>query len=56
MALTYIGGEIAQIEMNLPNAIIGVFQGMFLFALLGLDVLGRYRFERRRPAGARQEA
>lgn len=43
MALTYIGGETAQIEMNLPSAITGVFQGMFLFFLLGIDVLAKYR-------------
>lgn len=43
MALTYIGGETVQIEMNLPSAVTGVFQGMFLFALLGVDVLSKYR-------------
>ncbi len=43
MALTYIGGETVQIEMNLPSAVTGVFQGTFLFALLGIDVLARYR-------------
>ena len=54
MALTYIGGEAAQIEMNLPSAITGVFQGMFLFSLLGIDVLAsfRIRFTGRTPAGA----
>lgn len=46
MALTYIGGETAQIEMGLPSAVTGVFQGMFLFALLGIDVLARYRIRR----------
>ena len=43
MALTYIGGESAQISMNLPSAVTGVFQGMFLFFLLGIDVLAKYR-------------
>ncbi|MEK9723748.1 MAG: ABC transporter permease [Rhodospirillaceae bacterium] len=54
MALTYIGGEAAQIEMNLPSANTGVFQGMFLFALLGIDVLARFRIRVawRAPAGA----
>ena len=53
MALTYIGGEAAQIEMNLPSAVTGVFQGMFLFSLLGIDVLAsfRIRFTGRVPAG-----
>ncbi|MEE2999157.1 MAG: ABC transporter permease [Pseudomonadota bacterium] len=44
MALTYLGGDNAQIEMNLPNAVTGVFQGMLLFFLLASDVLVRYRF------------
>ena len=50
MALTYIGGEAAQIEMNLPSATVGVFQGMFLFSLLGMDVFARYRIIRLRHA------
>jgi len=52
MALTYIGGETAQIEMNLPSAVTGVFQGMFLFFLLGIDVLAKYRFRVIRTARA----
>ena len=44
MALTYLGGDSAQIEMNLPNAVTGVFQGMLLFFLLASDVLIKYRF------------
>jgi len=43
MALSYIGGENAQIEVGLPVAVTGVFQGMLLFFLLGTDVLVRYR-------------
>ncbi len=54
MALTYIGGESAQIKMNLPSAVTGVFQGMFLFSLLGIDVLARFRIRlaRRAPVAA----
>lgn len=48
MALTYLGGDNAQIEMNLPNAVTGVFQGMLLFFLLACDVLVRYRLRFRR--------
>lgn len=44
IALSYIGGELAQIEMKLPLAVTGVFQGLLLFFLLGTDVLVRYRF------------
>jgi ABC-type uncharacterized transport system permease subunit len=43
MALTYIGGETAQIGMSLPSAATSVFQGMFLFFLLACDVLVSYR-------------
>ena len=43
VALSYIGGEQAQIELRLPLAVTGVFQGMLLFFLLGTDVLIRYR-------------
>jgi len=43
LALTYIGGETAQIAMSLPSATTAVFQGMFLFFLLAADVLVNYR-------------
>lgn len=43
MALTYIGGEIAQMTLQLPAAAIQAFQGMLLFFLLGLDVLSNFR-------------
>jgi ABC-type uncharacterized transport system permease subunit len=43
MALTYIGGDIAQSSLGLPGAAIQVFQGMLLFFLLGIDVLTNYR-------------
>jgi len=43
MALTYIGGDIAQSNLGLPSAAIQVFQGMLLFFLLALDLLTNYR-------------
>ena len=43
MALTYIGGETAQMEMQMPKAVTSVFQGLLLFFLLGIDFLVRYR-------------
>ena len=43
MALTYIGGEIAQANMNLPAAAIQMFQGMMLFFLLAVDLMANYR-------------
>lgn len=47
MALSYLGGESAQITMNLPLAVTGVFQGMLLFFLLATDVLIHYRLKPR---------
>lgn len=46
LALTYIGGETAQVAMSLPSATTSVFQGMLLFFLLACDVLVRYRIAR----------
>ncbi len=42
MALTYIGGDMAQLMLQLPAAAIQVFQGMLLFFLLGFDLLTNY--------------
>jgi simple sugar transport system permease protein len=50
MALTYIGGESAQLMMQLPAAAISVFQGMLLFFLLGADVFVNHRVRWRRAA------
>lgn len=47
MALTYIGGELAQFMLGLPSAAIQAFQGMLLFFLLAVDLLSNYRI---RPA------
>jgi simple sugar transport system permease protein len=43
MALTYIGGELAQLMLGLPGASIQLFQGMLLFFLLATDVFTHYR-------------
>jgi simple sugar transport system permease protein len=43
MALLYLGGEMVQIELGLPLALTGLFQGMLLFFLLACDVLIGYR-------------
>lgn len=48
LALIYIGGEAAQVSMQLPAAISWLFQGMLLFFLLGVDVFVDYRFRKRR--------
>jgi general nucleoside transport system permease protein len=44
LALTYLGGDAAQINLGLPNAVTGIFQGILLFYLLGCDVLLLNRF------------
>ena len=43
LALTYLGGEKAQIDLGMPNAVTGIFQGILLFYLLACDVLILYR-------------
>ena len=43
LALTYLGGEMAQIEIGTPAAVTGLFQGALLFFLLACDVLTNYR-------------
>ena len=42
MALSYLGGEIAQVILKVPSAVTGVFQGVLLFTFLGCDLLVRY--------------
>ncbi len=43
MALSYIGGELAQFGLGVPAAAIKALQGMLLFFLLGVDVFTNYR-------------
>ena len=50
MALLYLGGEAAQVALQLPAAITGIFQGMLLFFLLGADAFVDNRL--RRPLAA----
>lgn len=46
MAITFVGGEVAQTTIGLPNAATGIFQAMVLFFLLAGDILVRYRIKR----------
>ncbi|MCY4276019.1 MAG: ABC transporter permease [Gammaproteobacteria bacterium] len=55
IALSYLGGENAQITLNLPIAVTGVFQGMLLFFLLACDVLIRYRIRFSSASGLRHD-
>ncbi len=55
MALMFLGGESLQMNLNLPKAVTGVFQGMLLFLVLASDVLIRYRIRIVRPAPAKSD-
>jgi len=50
MSLLYLGGESAQVNLALPSAVTGLFQGTLLFFLLAADVLVGYRPRLARPA------
>lgn len=43
LALTYLGGEAAQISVGLSDRVVRVFQGMLLFFVLACDTLIHYR-------------
>ena len=53
LAVTYVGGELAQTAVGLPQAATGMFQAMLLFFLLAADVLIRFRPVLTRSARAR---
>ena len=52
MALTYIGGEIAQSSLALPAAAIQAFQGMLLFFLLAVDLFANFKIKWTRTEAA----
>lgn len=64
LALTFMGGEMLQVAMNLPKAITGLFQGLLLFYLLTCDAFIHFRLRWRStrpvpvstPVAAGQEA
>jgi general nucleoside transport system permease protein len=45
LALTFIGGEQAQIAMKIPLDVTKIFQGILLFYVLACDSLILYRFK-----------
>jgi len=45
LALSYLGGEAAQISLGVSNKIGSVFQGMLLFLVLACDTLIHYRLK-----------
>jgi len=52
VAITFVGGEVAQITIKLPFAAVGIFQAMMLFLLLASDILVRYRIRAVRTSEA----
>lgn len=52
MALTYVGGELAQFQLSIPAAAIQVFQGMLLFFMLGTDILIYFRIRKHKKKDA----
>jgi general nucleoside transport system permease protein len=53
LALSYLGGEAAQITLGISDRIAKVFQGILLFYILACDtlILYRIRFEATKPIG-----
>ncbi len=54
LALSYLGGEKAQILLGMPSAVVKINQGILLFFLLACDVLIRYRLRFRLPRAGRK--
>jgi simple sugar transport system permease protein len=52
MSLLYLGGEAAQVALQIPYAVTGLFQGTLLLCLLGSDLFVFYRV--RFAAGGRR--
>ncbi len=43
LAITYVGGQVAQTVVHVPSASGGVFQALMLFLILAADILVRYK-------------
>jgi ABC-type uncharacterized transport system permease subunit len=56
MSLLYLGGEAAQIELQLPSSVTGLFQGLLLFYLLAADLFIHFRLRRARRNTASSDA
>jgi simple sugar transport system permease protein len=56
MSLLYLGGESAQMQMALPSAVTGLFQGLLLFYLLAADLFINFRFKRSVPVAMKAAA
>jgi simple sugar transport system permease protein len=45
LAVTYVGGQVAQTVVHVPNATAGLFQALILFAILSSDIFVRYKMK-----------
>jgi len=52
LAVTFVGGQVAQTTVKIPNATAGIFQALMLFFILASDVLVRNRIRLVRSARA----
>jgi ABC-type uncharacterized transport system permease subunit len=52
MSALYLGGESAQVELQLPSSVSGLFQGALLFFLLAAELLIHFRVRRTRRTPA----
>jgi simple sugar transport system permease protein len=50
MSSLYLGGESAQVELQMPASVSGLFQGALLFYLLAAELLIQFRLRRARPS------
>ena len=56
LAVTYVGGQVAQTVVHVPSSTAGIFQAMMLFLILASDVLVRRRIRIVRPQATAQAA
>ena len=56
MAISYLGGEAAQVELGISDKMAQVFQGMLLFLILACETLIHYRIKMAPGLGAAKEA
>jgi simple sugar transport system permease protein len=56
MSALYLGGESAQLELQLPSSVSGLFQGALLFFLLAAELFINFRLRRVRPLALRAAA
>jgi ABC-type uncharacterized transport system permease subunit len=52
LAVTYVGGQMAQSSVKIPSSTAGIFQAMMLFFILASDILIRYRVKLVKGAAA----